>query len=288
MNQIISFITISLLFGVVFGQSVLRINQNNLHPEGIEYSKQHGFLVSSRQGTVYKVDSEGNLYPFVVHDRFQSTLGLHIDAKRNLLLIANSNGSLVEADLSTGKVTREVDLSKVGAVGNKFANDVTSDKDGNVYITDGYHAQIYKVTPDGTATVFAADARFGGKQGTLGLTGIDYHPDGYIIAVNQQYGLVFRIDIANPKEVSGVQLPSALVTANGLTFRSNGNLIVVQNNKVTELKSSDNWTTCFVVAEAKTKIVGSSTATLRDEQVFVVHPHAGEDSTVYEIEKIVL
>ena len=131
MNQS-TFIAFTLFLGIVVGQSILKLKQDNLKPEGIEYSTKHGFLVSSKQGTIYKMDDEGNMFPFVSHDSFKSSLGLHIDAKRNLLLIANSNGSLIEADLKTGKVTREVRLTKIGSVGEKYINDVTSD-DGGKY-----------------------------------------------------------------------------------------------------------------------------------------------------------
>ena len=133
MNQTV-LIAFALFLGIAVAQSVIQLKQDNIQTERIEYSTQHGFLVSSKEGTVYKVDDEGNVYPFVVHDSFKTSLGLHVDAKRNLLLIANSNGSLIEADLITGKVTREVKLTKVGSVGhNKYINDVTCDDDGKFY-----------------------------------------------------------------------------------------------------------------------------------------------------------
>ena len=88
---------ISLLFfcGIVFGQppEVVLINQPNMQPEGLEYSVATGFITSSGQGTVYKVDDNGALTPFVVSNNLMTTLGLHIDKKRNLLLVVNTNGA---------------------------------------------------------------------------------------------------------------------------------------------------------------------------------------------------
>ena len=142
-------------------------------------------------------------------------------------------------------------------------------------MTDGYHSQIYKIAPCGTATVFTSDPRFGGKQGAIGLTGLDYHPSGFIIAVNH-YGLLFKVPLNQPNQATGIQLPSPIVDARSINFLSNGNILVVLSSGVVELSSVDDWKTASIVNEVKSSFFGSAAATVRNGKVYLVQTEANQ------------
>jgi hypothetical protein len=147
---------------------------------------------------IWKVDDNSNVTPFIQDPMLMSVLGLQIDKTRNHLHMCNNNAaaawggvpsdfytSLVTADLTTGAILSSVDVSAIGPQGPKFGNDLTVDKDGNVYMTDSFNPQIWKISTDGVASQFATDPRWYRETGGVGLNGIDYHPDGYIITVRQ-------------------------------------------------------------------------------------------------------
>jgi len=135
--------------------------QPSLHPEGVEWDAVNGrFLVGSlTQGTVFAVADDGTVTPFATSDNLaMGSVGIHIDKSTNRLLVAHSNplvlgdaevigvAQLGIYDLATGEELHFVDLTALGALGGRFfANDVTSDADGNAYVTNSLSTVIYKV-----------------------------------------------------------------------------------------------------------------------------------------------
>lgn len=163
------------------GPDLIVFRELNLQPEGLEYDARRArFVVGSRtQGTIHTVDDAGVLTVLVADPGLTSTLGIHIANDR--LWAAGAIGvggiGLGIYDLETGAVVDVVDLSQVAGAGSHLANDVTVGDEGNAYVTDTLSAAIYRVTPAGEASRFAADPRF------LLINGIDFHPDGYLVSL---------------------------------------------------------------------------------------------------------
>ena len=79
----------------------ISIDYNSLRPEGIEFdeSTDRILLGSTLQGEVIALDAEGNYSSFIEDEALNSVTGLHIDATRNRLLVCNSNGTFMAAEL---------------------------------------------------------------------------------------------------------------------------------------------------------------------------------------------
>ncbi len=228
------------------------------YPEGIAYdSIQHTYYVSSaRTGTIGKVSPQGAYQPLHVDSTLKSTYGMkiHPDGKRLFVCVSDANYSrytspdtrkkmarLISIDLATGKRLSDIDLSDL-IPGEHFANDLTFDNDGNAYITDSYAHAVYRVSPDGRASVFSKSPLFVTEG--IGLNGIVFHPDGYLIADNSNTGQLYKIDIKDPTNVQKIKTEQYFLGADGLVLDDPNHLTVVVNggnDKIYKLETDDNW-----------------------------------------------
>jgi sugar lactone lactonase YvrE len=266
-----------------------------LYPEGIVFdTKKNVFYISSvRTGTIGTVDKNGNYKVFYEDSTMKSSFGMKIDAAHNKLWVCTGDPNyskysdsstfkkiarLQSFDLSSGKKVNDVDLAKMYN-GKHFANDVTIDDKGNLYITDSYSPVIYKVDPQGNATLFTENEFF--KAPEIGLNGIAFHPDGFLLVVNNNKGAIYKIDINDPKKVTKVKTPSFYPGADGLLIDQHKNLVLVQNkgiDKVSLLTSNDNWQSAELKAATtmEDRFANPSTATFDNEKIYVLNSKLNE------------
>jgi len=270
------------------------------NPEGVEYDKNDNtFLLSSLNAApILKVNLDGSSKPFTSGEKFPlSTAGLQVDYKRNRLLVAGFNGTeamdnnpktkgtshLRIYNLKTGILQKDINLSHLASDTNGyFANDLTVDNAGNVYITDWYAQVIYKVDLDGNANLFW-------KNNTgipSGSNGIDFHKDGYLLVsmlnVNEKwlysdFALV-KIPVDNPSMAKIIKIDDSKFSAfDGMVINRDGNVVGVTNNQkipggnmLIELKSDDNWKSAKVINSKS--ITASTTLTITPENKnYVLH-----------------
>lgn len=151
---------------------------------------------------------------------------------------------------------------------------MAADVDGNAYVTDFKGSKIWKVSPDGEPLPTITNATFTQRPGTLdnliGLNGIVYHPNGYLLVIHTSGGDLFKVD---PKTaaVSVVKVRGSLKRGDGLELLSPTRLAVAgMPNRLVE--SSDDWKTASVTGRyvGPAHRVGSS-ATVKDGDVYVNH-----------------
>lgn len=268
------------------------VHQPALYPEGIEYDAHYDrFLLSSiREGTVYEVLNTGTVRPFIQDSRLVSTTGIHVDEKRNRILVPNSDyGASLHStsetldqlaglgiyDLSSGDLITYVELDTLRPGAAHFANDITVDAAGNAYISDSLSPILYKVTPNGEASIFLEDDRFVGNG--FNLNGIVYHPDGYLIVAKKSEGVLFKVPIDNPTAFSEIQVGRDFIGTDGLILASNNELIVITNqaggtvsNEVFALRSDNNWQSAMVTDNYRSDNDYPSTGTIRNGKIYVI------------------
>jgi len=110
-----------------------------------------------------------------------------------------------------------------------------------------------------------------GRFGGLGLTGIVYHPDGYLILAQASDGKLFKIPLDNPQNVTEITIPEAVVGARGITLTTDGKLLIAtsQEKTVYVVSSADQWATATV----DKKIIvenGASDITVKDGEAWVL------------------
>jgi sugar lactone lactonase YvrE len=220
-------------------------NTASQHPEGVAWDPtRQTFLVSSmREGGISVVDRRGDrasTRPLVTEPRMVSTFGVHVDAARGRVLTtyadlgvaARSTPETVYThsglgifDLATGATRHLVDLA-IGA-GRHGANDLALDWAGNAYVSDPASDRIYRVTPEGQASVLIQDPRLGSPS--IGLNGIVWHPAGFLLAVRYDTGALLRIPLRDPSRITEVRLDRPLIGGDGMALRPDGTLVVVTN-----------------------------------------------------------
>lgn len=271
-----------------------------LYPEGIAYDPGSDlFYVSSvYTGTIGSVTPAGSFTSVYVDSSLKSTFGMKVDAagKRLWVLAGDPSYSryrdsitykkmirLVAIDLGTRQKVQDIDLSPLFA-GKHFGNDLTLDDNGNIYITDSYSPVIYKVDASGKASVFSQSNWY--TSAGVGLNGIVYHPDGFLLVANNGNGVLLKVDIRDPQRVSKVVVPQFFPGADGLLLDEQGQLLLVQNkgvNKVFRLMSTDRWMHASVNGMTAPKDIFSfpSTVTMRKGTAWVMNAKMQElsDST---------
>ena len=177
--------------------------------------------------------------------------------------------------------------------GKHFANDIAFDSQQNIYVTDSFAGAVYKITPTGIATVFAKDELF--KTQGVGLNGIVFHPDGFLIVDNSAKGQLFKIELKNPKNVQRIMTDQYFVGADGLLLNDKNTLTMVVNggtDKIFKLNSTDNWASAKVAASTLVtdRFTYPSTATQNGADVWVMNAQFNQllDSNSVPVKKFAI
>lgn len=274
---------------------MVMIREPALHPEGIEWdAKRNRFLVGSlTHGRITAVTDDGSETLFVPAPAPVSSVGIHIDEGTDRLLVCYADPGVFSGrsegvarlgifDLGTGERIHLVDLGPL-AEGPRFANDVTTDAEGNAYVTDSFRPLIYRVTLAGEASVLVRDERL--VADPIGLNGIDWHPRGFLIAAVGGSGELFRIPLADPSQLEEVALARPF-GADGIAFLPDGELAAVayypedeqggRHAEVLLLESRDGWRSASVAVRADMTRWQPTTVAVREGAVYAVSAHLAE------------
>ncbi len=229
-------------------------------PEGIEFdTDREAFLISSAaSGAINMVSKEGTVSNLVPASVFggSGTFGLQIDKTNNRLLAVASNiqdpttANLFIFNLTDGSLIHNVNLAALTS-GLTFSNDVAVDNDGNAYVTNSDKGIIFKVTMDGTASIFFNDSTYAPSdpQTETGFNGIDFHPNGYLLIVHRTTNRILKLDISNPTTLTEVSLPAGYINGGDGIYLDNNEMVVVSNGGapfVTKFESSNDWSSAVV------------------------------------------
>lgn len=267
------------------------------YPEGIAYSAQLAkFLVTSIPlGKIGTVDTDGRYADLLTAPELIAGIGMKVAGNR--VFVCNSDqgrsvrstpattrqtAELLVFNLTTGALERRTDLDAlIPAADENFANDVTLAPDGTAYVTDSFSPVIYKVAPDGTASVLVRDAARLGSTG-FGLNGIVYHPNNYLIVANAGQGKLYKVDLANANAITEIVVANTSPTANslpgdGLTLFNNDLYVVTGGSRVAQVRTTDNWQTASVVKYDATGYVGATTSVAVNNQVYTLNARIGQN-----------
>lgn len=272
---------------------VISVNETDLFPEGIDYDKKNDrFLLSSlTRGTIGQVKN-GSYSKWVDDKDLISTVGIHVDRQRGRVLVA-------VADPGTSPGSSEATLRKLAAVaaydleGQRlfytdlailnpealhFPNDLTTDTEGNTYVTDSYNGTIYKVDKTGKASVFyRAPVLAPLFPGGIGLNGIDYHSGGYLLVSKMDEAAILKIPLKDPGNHTRVKIDVKMYNPDGLYLKSPQELLVVSNGSGGEtgrlhtLVSTDNWKSAAQKSEFYSPGVFPTTVTVKGNTPYVVY-----------------
>ncbi|SFQ73992.1 SMP-30/gluconolactonase/LRE family protein [Hymenobacter arizonensis] len=271
----------------------ITVPQAALHPEGIQYDEANRrFVVTSRtQGRIGTVRDDSTYTELANDARLISTIGVNLDAARQRLLVAvadnGANASRSTAatlrklaavaifNSTSGALLSYVDLGGLRPDLPHFANDIAVDSQGNAYITDSLSPIIYKVDPQGVASVFLENAQLSGGTG-FGLNGIVFHPDGYLLVAKANDGTLFKVPVSNPATFTTVTKTQSLVGADGLLLLDPQTLLVVSGSQTTvfRMASTDAWANANLTGSFATGPVSPTTIARRNNtDAYVLYPY---------------
>ena len=259
------------------------------YPEGVAYSSQLSkFLITSIPfGKIGTVSTDGKYEDLITPPELISGIGMKVAGNR--IFICNSDrglstkstpessfqtAELLVFNLDTRQLERRTDLDAlIPAPERNFANDVTLAPDGTAYVTDSFSPVIYKVAPDGTASVLARD-NVNFSSPAFGLNGIAYHPDGYLIVANTGQGKLFKVDLQNGNLITEITGTGPL-PGDGLTFLNNDLYVVTGGNRVAQVRSTDNWKTASIVKFDEGVYTGATTSVAVNNQIYTLNARIG-------------
>ncbi|KAL2323712.1 hypothetical protein Fmac_028091 [Flemingia macrophylla] len=253
-------------------------------------SRHRRFLVSLFEGGLAQVTVPEELSQPLeevtvvreTHLAGNASLGLAIDYPRNRVLlvhadaIGNRYGALAAYDLTSWRRLFFTQLA-TSSDEKSFADDVAVDAEGNAYVTDVKGSKIWKVGVEGKLLSVIRNPLFAPKEwykNLVGLNGIVYHPDGFLIVIHTFSGNLLKIDLTKGEEVKAIKLKGGpLYFGDGLELLSPTKLVVAGSYPSARLvESSDGWNTASVVGTfSGPKHRLATAATVKDGKVYLNH-----------------
>ena len=260
----------------------LVFTETNLFPEGVVYDKFNDrfYVSSTTRGDIGIVDRSGNYTPFITDPALVGTTGLEIDEAKKLLYVANSTqGNVGIYNINTAQRVALVDLKPLLPGAPVFINDIALDPQGNAYVTNSLTPVIYKISRDGTASIFYTDPAFATTG--FGFNGIEYgnQQGGFLLVAYSAGNQVIKFPTDNPSAYNTVSLNATLAGPDGLLLSQNGKELVVVNNagggngRVILFKSADKWNSGAAASTFETGPVFPTTATSDGRNVFVLYAY---------------
>lgn len=216
-------------FFILFTAAISAQNYLN-NPESVEYyPPENCYLVSNwGDGNIIKIDSAGNQ---TLYDTTLTRLAaLH---RRGDTLYAAANlepyKGIAAYDLSADTMFYFLDIPE-----SNLLNDITSDENGTLYVTDYWDSKIFKVEPSAKSYTLLVESGIDMPNGIA----YDKWNDRLITHANNEYGT--PIKAVDPETGTVTKLfNSNLSGLDGVVFDENGSLFVStwSNNSVYKFDS---------------------------------------------------
>lgn len=202
-------------------------------PESITLD-QEGNIYLSMSNTIRQITPDGHMSTFATLPIDAFVLGLKVGPDGCVYNASTSlsatPGAFVWRTCTAGHMEKVATLDQSGG-----PNDLAFDDAGNLYVTDPFLGELWKVTPDGSAAVWLVDPLLAGNPAApalvfhaLGADGIAFDRDKRNLYVgNLDYGEILRIAVgcdgsAGAPEV--VVSDPLLIGVDGLAFDKKGTL----------------------------------------------------------------
>lgn len=264
------------------------ITAPGLYPEGLTYDPLGDrFIVGSLlRGQLLAIGADGSIAEVTASPGSNLT-GIEVDIARNRLLVAvtglpSGTAELSVHDLTTGDQLELVDFASIQADDRRFANGITVDDDGNVYVTDTGAGVIYVVDPSYTPSVFAENDAFEPDRTgptASGLNGIVHVGDALIVG-HAASGRLLRVPLSDPSQAMAIPTGVDGMRIDGLHISDDGSTLAVVSNfgSVHLFESTDGWSTATEVNRFEVGDSFPTSVTDRDGTFFVLLSHLNEIS----------
>jgi len=261
---------ISLCFAYSYAQlAYINLTQPYLIPESMDFDSSFGYLVGSiGAGNVRKVDpNTGAVSILASSANMIATFGVQVDKRggRHRLLVCSgiyppnatapfqAGVAVIDLTIASPVQTNFYDLTSYGPGGyGRLCNDMVSDDAGNIYATDSFGFQLWKITSLGAISSYISNPAWQGSMTSpFGTDGIELTSEGNLIVGHLSDTIpLSTLWLVNTTTVNFTQITITggnVLGADGIYFSTAGCLYVVGAGKVNRLKSLDQWHTARVL-----------------------------------------
>lgn len=251
--------------------TAIEVDGPNVFPHSLDYDAESNtfFASSLAQGKVFAFGPDGQVRTHIDDPELVSSQAVLTDRERDRILVSNVDYGTAERsrdtpfriagvgsyDLESGEQDWCVDLTAVANDGrDHLIADVTVAPDGTAYAVDQLTPTVFRVDPDGSASVFLRSDLLQGDLDIpdfldgVGMATVDWvEGDQLIIAMAD--GSLIRVPVQNPDEAEPVELsaPLAPPTA-GIHPLEDGSLIAVSSGllsgepaEIQHVEPTDGW-----------------------------------------------
>lgn len=130
------------------------------------------YVCDEANNQIRKVSPEGVVSSFPFY--FQSPRGVTIDGARNIYVVDNPNHQIIKITpniVYSVFAGASISGNKDGAgtsAGFNYPTSIAIDKQGNLYVTDGYNYKVRKISPAGLVSTYAGAGSTGGTTDGIG------------------------------------------------------------------------------------------------------------------------
>jgi len=194
--------------------------------------------------------------------------------------------------------------SKLDATAPHLCNDLIGDKNGNIYAVDSFGPIIWTIRTDGSGLdVFSTNDLYKPVANVaIGLDGIAYHPDGYLLIMHYGGAYLMKVPTSGtekgtPTKVTDVGGASAdLALPDGISLFDGDKLLVtsgLNGEYVLAYTSNDGWQSMTIYGEKFSSLGGSAALINWGGTHYVVNCHVGDlfsntDRSKFEIQKVII
>lgn len=287
--------TVKLALTSIIGSGLLLANNITVNapgqfPEGVEYNTKTNefYLGSLSSKSIIKIDKNSNVSALTEKTPLQ-VAGIHINYDKDELYAAglnrkeafdkdpntHGNANLFIYDLTSGKLKANIDLTTVNPnQAAYFANDITNDKNGNIYVSDFKAGAVYKIDKNYTPSLFYKGEKLGLANGLEVVNDILLVSD--VVPRDGKWQLV-KIPLDNPKNASRVNVNDDIYRGfDGMLVNNDGTVVGVTHNKdksasiLIKLESKDKWNSTQVLAKKASKTRLTTVARVTDGNYFAL------------------
>ncbi|WP_024802301.1 hypothetical protein [Nocardia sp. BMG51109] len=262
--------------------TAIRTDGANVFPHSLDFDapSETFFAGSLSHGQVYAFGPDGKVRTHIDDPQLVSAQAVHADRERGRILVSNVDYGTADRsnkdapfriagvgsyDLNSGKQNWCVDLTAVVADDKQhLISDVTVAPDGTAYAVDELSPTVFRIDPDGRASVFLQSDLL---QGTLdvpdflndvGMAAVNWVPgDQLIIAMAD--GALVRVPVQHPEQAQPVKLSAPLASpAAGMRLLEDGAIAAVSSGllsgkpaQIQRVEPRDGW------QEATVKVTGT-------------------------------